>query len=131
MVRAFLLISSPIRTIPSALEFHQINLLRLVGYTTGQELHHTLKTHKILFIFIKILTHIYDITRTRICQYFCMNLPIIYILFNPELYLRKLQRSPNILNPSTDSRFLMHLLGYPSLFSSWRTSLWKILLQTR
>ena len=49
---------SSIRTIPSALEFHQISTTKIavvVGYTTGGELHPALKQAFLIFLLIYLL----------------------------------------------------------------------------
>lgn len=44
-----------IRTIPSALEFHQTYLIgRFVGFTTGGDLHPALKRFKILYYYNRL-----------------------------------------------------------------------------
>ena len=56
--------SSPIQTLLSVLEFHQIKANAFVDYTTGREFHPALKT---LFYIFNCLYHNYNIL-LLICQ---------------------------------------------------------------
>ena len=74
--------SSSIRTIPSASELHRISQKRLVGFTTGEELHLALKN--LLYIFYSLYINL-SIPKVKnktsaICKIIITGIPIINFL---------------------------------------------------